>query len=109
MTEGDGQVVDIGLKAINESFHDAKYLEPAAKECAELMMLGEHRKLEINDAAAMQLYSMVTQNHMVKLERSFDSGGGYVVRITCYEELKQFFMGELPAQSTEDLGASNDE
>lgn len=108
MTEGNGQIVDIGLKAINESFEDAKYLEPAAKECAELMMMGAHRKLEINDAAAMQLYAMVTENHKVKVERTFDSGGGYVVRIETYEQLRDFFNGELGATTSESLEASND-
>lgn len=91
MTEGNGQ--DLGLQAINEAFEGAKYLDPLAKECAELMKLGAHRDLEISDAVAMQIFGMVTEGKNVALRRQGSKGQGYLVTIETYRHLRDFLRG----------------
>lgn len=106
---GNGKdTLDEGLIAIHMAFKDAKYLEVAAKECAELMKLGCHRQLELSDAAAMQLYAVVTEGKKVQVERRNTKGEGYLANIESYENLRDFFNGTLEAQTILSPEAAND-
>ncbi len=108
MSEKDGQEKDVGLIAMKVAFDDAKYLCPEAKQCAELMMIGAHRKLEIPDNIAMEMYSMVTEDHNFTLDRRNDEGDGYVVNIESYANLRDFFAGNLDAAQVSAEVAAND-
>jgi len=97
MSKGNGAVLDEGLLAINEAFKGAKYLEEDAKLCAELMMLGSHRKLEISDAQAMELYAIVTEGKKFEITRRNSKGEGYQANVENYADLLQLFEGSLPS------------
>ena len=95
VTKVNGNDVDQGLMAINMAFKDAKYLCAEAKECAELMMIGKHRELELSDSNAMMMYGSVTEGKKFILERIGKSGRGYRVQIESYADLRDFFNGTI--------------
>lgn len=101
--------VDEGLRALRVAFQDAVYINDDARECAELMMRGTHRQLEIPDAAAMQLYEQVTMGQPVGLTRTNARGEGYRVLVRDYAQLAALFRGELLAEKVEAPPAANDE
>lgn len=92
---GNGGVFDEGLAAIREAFMGATYLEPAAEECAELLMAGKHRELELPDAAAMEMYGTVTEGKNFEVQRLNKDGAGYMAHIESYTDLAAFFRGDI--------------
>jgi len=108
MTGSNGKITDEGLTALNAAFKGAKYLEDDAKRCAELMCVGKHRELELSDAAAMQLYALVTEGKKAQVSRRGSTGAGYSVNIESYADLLAFFDGSLDAIQLDSQEAAND-
>ncbi len=108
--KGNGKMLDEGLIAINEAFRGAKYLEEAAKECAELMKIGKHRDLEISDGVAMNMYAMITEGKKFEMTRRGSTGAGYQLNVENYTDLAELFRGDLLAdQVGPEPEAANDE
>ena len=94
---GNGQSHDEGLKAIELAFKDAKYTDADGKECANLMILGAHRNVEIPDNLIMEIYGSLTDGKNVKLGFKAASGQGYDVCIENYGDMIKFMQGTLEA------------
>lgn len=97
MNAGNGQTHDEGLKAIRLAFKDAQYTDADGKECANLMMLGAHRSLEVPDNVIVEVYASITAGKNVKLGLKTDSGSGYTVFIESYGDMIKFLQGTLEA------------
>ena len=93
----NGQAHDEGLKAIELAFEDAKYLDADGKECANLMILGAHREIEIADNVIMEIFGSITEGKNVKMTFATDSGNGYEVHIENYGDMVKLMQGTLDA------------
>lgn len=98
MEKENSLLVDEGLAAIRHSFDGAQYINDTARECAERMMLGEHRDLELPDSAIMEIYGIITSGEKVRLKRTNDNGDGFLVHIESYEDLLSLIKQEADAQ-----------
>lgn len=109
MGSGNGQLVDEGLTAIRMAFDGHQFVNDAAKQCAELMMAGAHRHLEIPDSAAMEMYGIVTQGSGGAITRTNSEGKGFRAVISSYEDLAELFAGKLEAEYIDQSGSVDEQ
>jgi len=101
MSKGNGKMIDEGLAAIKLAFKDAKFLDADGKECANLMMLGAHRTVEIPDNLIMDMYGSITSGRNVELSFESNEGNGYTAQLTSYGDLIKLMQGTLEAAVVE--------
>lgn len=96
MSEGNGgTVIDEGLAALKMAFDDSKFYNNYAKQCAELIIMGAHREMNIPDAVIMEVYGSITEGKKMSLKFETNAGKGFIANIESYGDLISFMKGKL--------------
>ena len=94
---GHDKYADERLMGLRHAFKDARFLNNLGRKCAEMIVLGMHRKQHIPDAIIMEIYGSITEGQRVELAFTSDEGNGCLTNIESYADLIKLMRGELAA------------
>ena len=97
---GHDKYADERLMGLRHAFKDARFLNNLGRKCAEMIVLGMHRKQHIPDAIIMEIYGSITEGQRVELAFTSDEGNGCLTNIASYADLIKLMQCELAATPT---------
>ncbi len=94
---GHDKYADERLMGLRHAFKEAWFLNNLGRKCAEMIVLGMHRKQHIPDAIIMEIYGSITEGKDIELIFTSDEGNGYRTNIESYADLIKLMRGDLAA------------